>query len=208
MNKKKLIVLSAGFAILQGVHAKPAVIQVGAVKYQGSGCPEKSVKVGFNHRRAEILLGFRQYSLELKGRNRQGKQDKSCSVVIPLKVPEGKSISLESANYEGRIDLDEAVEVKLVNDYSFDGKRGRRFKTVFRGPSNYEYHLTDALSRFAGVWSACGQQTELRLSVSMRIEQSEAKGRNKANAKTRVSSAHMRRGLTTRLKIRECAKAG
>jgi len=168
-------------------------IQLGNVKYSGSACPAGSVTTFIEPATAQIHIHFNQYIVEAHGRN-QGLR-KTCQLSIPIKVPNGVSISLVSAEYNGKVALPTGGQARIMNAYSFSGRRGMRFKTEFQGPSTQGYSLHDPLSSFASVWSPCGQDTVLRVTTSTRI-------------KTRTSNhrayADSQQGFVTQLRYRSC----
>ena len=195
--KTKILSLSM-FSILaiitSDAEAKSKKIQLGHVAYSGSACPGGSVSTGLNGDKTQIQINFNQYVVEAHGRN-QSSLKKTCHIAIPLHVPAGVSISLVSARYNGKVSLPAGTQAKIMNAYSFSGKRGSRFRTVLRGPNENKYSLNDPLNSFASLWTPCGKDTTLRITTSTRVKTGEGAGK---------TSADSRQGFVTRLRYRSC----
>lgn len=168
-------------------------IQLGDIKYSGSACPSGTVSANLNPNTAQLHIHFRQYKVEAHGRNQRLR--KTCQLNIPIHVPNGVSISLVSADYNGQVSLPEGSQARMMNAYFFSGTRGMRFKTDFQGPHSRRYTLHDPLSSFASVWSPCGQDTVLRITTSTRI---------KTRMREASSFADPQQGFLTQLRYRSC----
>lgn len=169
---------------------------VGKVSYKGTACPKGSVKVSLKGEKSKLSVTFRDYSIQARGRNARGTR-KSCSIAIPLHVPEGWSVSLVNARYHGNLTIPEGGQGRLVNTYSFSGKRGNSYKVNFDGPRTQKFQLRDSLSSLASVWSSCGKKTVLRINSSMRVKSSDA-----GNALATEST----QSFETKLRFRRCYK--
>lgn len=169
---------------------------VGKVNYKGSACPKGSVKVSLTGGKSKLSVSFRDYSILAKGRNVRGTR-KSCSIAIPLHVPDGWSVSLVNARYSGNLAIPAGGQGRLVNTYSFSGKRGKSYKVNFDGPRTQKFQLRDSLSSLASVWSSCGKKTLLRINSSMRV---------KSSVEGNVSATESTQSFETKLRFRRCYK--
>lgn len=169
---------------------------VGKVNYEGSACPKGSVKVSLKDSKSNLSVSFRDYSILAKGRNVRGTR-KSCSIAIALHVPKGWSLSLVNARYSGSLAIPAGAQGKLVNTYSFSGKRGNSYKVNFNGPRIQNFQLRDSLSSFASVWSHCGKKTVLRINSSMRVKSADSGNE---------SAAESSQNFETKLRFRRCYK--
>lgn len=195
----KTIILSLSVFSILGIamsnaSAKSKKIQLGRVAYSGSACPSDSVSIGLNSNKTSVHVNFKQYVVEAHGRNQRSSK-KTCHIAIPIQVPAGVSISLVSASYKGKVSLPAGTEAKIMNAYSFSGKRGRRFRSVVRGPNTKSYSFNDPLSSFASLWTPCGKDTTLRITTSTRVKTSANSGKTMADS---------RQGFVTQLRYRSC----
>lgn len=195
MNITKTAILAA--ALLMTIPESPAIpnqASLGNVAYSGSACPGGSVNVALNASKTQLRINFKQYIVEARGRNKAN-QRKTCSLAIPIKVPKGFSVSLVSANHNGKLSLSSGSQVRIMNAFSFQGRNGGRFKTDFKGPNSNGYSLQDPLSKLASVWSGCGQVSVLRITTSTRVKSDGGNGH---------SFADSGQGFVTNLRYRSC----
>ena len=169
-------------------------ISLGRIAYSGNACPSGSVSARLNGGNEQLVINFKQYVVESRGRNQRNIK-KTCNIALPIIVPEGISVSLVSANYTGQVSLPKGSHVRFMNAYSFRGRRGSRFRADIHGPHHQGYTFHDPLSSFASIWSACGRDTILRITTSTRIKTNGADGK---------SLADPRQGLMTQLRYRSC----
>ncbi len=169
-------------------------VQIDTTHYSGTACPSGSVTTRLDPDTAKLYVYFNQYVVEAHGRNQRTLR-KTCQLHIPIKVPEGVSISLVDAHYLGDISLPAGSHARIMNVFSFSGTRGTRFKTEFHGPSRNQYSLRDPLSSLANVWSVCGKDTTLRIITSTRV---------KTQGSRMKSHADSQRGFVTQLRYRSC----
>ncbi len=174
-------------------------ISLGRIAYSGSACPNGSVSASLNKNNATLHINFNQYVVEVHGRNQHSLR-KTCDIALPIQVPKGVSVSLVSANYNGKVSLPAGSHARFMNAYSFSGRRGSRFKTDLHGPNSNGYSFRDSLSSFASVWSACGKNTTLRITTSTRIK-TDGTAAKEAKGKTLADS---RQGFITQLRYRSC----
>lgn len=167
---------------------------LGKVSYAGTACPKDSVKVALSSSKTTLSVSFKDYSIIAKGRNAMNIR-KSCTVNIPLHIPEGWSVSLVDAKYNGNIAIPTGGNGKLVSTYSFSGRRGNSFKVNFDGPRAQNFQLRDPLSSLANVWSSCGHTAQLSINTSMRV---------KAPESSSASTAESTQSFDTRLRFRRC----
>ncbi|MEE9351813.1 MAG: DUF4360 domain-containing protein [Thiotrichaceae bacterium] len=169
-------------------------IQLGNIAYSGNACPNGSVSASLKPNSTKLHINFSNYIVETHGRNQRSLR-KTCNIVLPIIVPAGMSISLVSANYNGKVSLPAGSQARFMNSYSFSGRRGNRFRTDLIGPNNTGYSFRDPLSSLASVWSACGKNTTLRITTSTKIKTSGIAGKTLADS---------RQGLVTQLRYRSC----
>lgn len=125
---------------------------------------------------------------------------KSCNIAIPVRVPNGYSVSVFQVDYRGFNSLPSGARATFNVDYFFAGGRGVRQSKTFMGPSANLYELTDHLAAEAVVWSACGADTNLRVNTNMFVQTN----RRGELAMSTVDSADVTAGLVYHIAWRRC----
>jgi hypothetical protein len=173
-------------------------ITLGMPGYGGTGCPANSASVTLSPDQSSLSILFDQYVVEA-GNGRQFDR-KSCNIAIPVRVPQGYSVSVFQVDYRGFNSLPAGARSTFNVDYFFAGGRGVRQSKSFMGPSANLYELTDHLSAEAVVWSACGAETNLRVNTNMFVQTN----RRGDLAMSTVDSADVTAGLVYHISWRRC----
>lgn len=174
-------------------------IQLGQPEYGGTGCPMGSASVSLSPDQKSISILFDQYVVEAGGSRAFDR--KNCNVAIPVRVPNGYSISVIALDYRGFTGLPAGGRATLSVDYFLAGQgRGTRTSKTFTGPTASDYLKTDSLGLEAVVWSGCGANTILRANTTMLV-QSNAR---REQALATVDSADINAGLVYHLQMRRC----
>jgi hypothetical protein len=173
-------------------------LQLGLPGYGGTGCPANSASVTLSPDQSSLSILFDQYVVEA-GNGRQFDR-KSCNIAIPVRVPQGYSISVFQVDYRGFNSLPAGARSTFNVDYFFAGGRGVRQSKTFWGPSANLYELTDHLTAEAVVWSACGAETNLRVNTNMLVQTN----RRGELAMSTVDSADVTSGLVYHISWRRC----
>lgn len=154
-------------------------LETGAPAYGGSGCPKGSVSVAFAPDNLSFSVIYDKFVAGASGR--KFFDYKTCSMVIPIRVPEGMKLSLTRVDYRGFVSLPDRTSFGYLRSlYGFIPKvrniyaRGPSsvfMNHTFTGPSTEDYFLsTDTLNRGKGAVtesSNCGGTTYLRLENSL-----------------------------------------
>ncbi len=164
-------------------------VEILGAKYGGNGCPADSASVGVSPDGQELTILFDKFIAQ---GNSPTESRKSCNLSIPVRVPQGFQISLYDADYRGYVAP--ATTAKLRAEYFFAGQKGPVFERQLKGENNY--NVRDSLATVANVWSACGDEVNMRVNASMA-----AKGKGMATVDS-FDLAH--RGLKYHIKYRTC----
>lgn len=173
-------------------------LQLGMPGYGGTGCPANSASVTLSPNQSSLSILFDQYVVEA-GNGRQFDR-KSCNIAIPVRVPQGYSISVFQVDYRGFNSLPAGARSTFNVDYFFAGSSAVRQSKTFWGPSANLYELTDHLTAEAVVWSACGADTNLRVNTNMFVQSN----RRGELAMSTVDSADVTAGLVYHISWRRC----
>lgn len=155
-----------------------ADLALGLPVYGGSGCPKGSVSVAFAPDNLSFSVIYSSFVAATPGRFHFF-DTKNCSVIIPLKVPEGMQVRVSRVDYRGFVSLPVRNSFGVFNArYGFRPRYGRIPSSVgfghrFQGPIAEDYFLSSGdLHGGQGVEvgsSGCGGVTQLRLDSSLLV---------------------------------------
>ena len=157
------IMLSAPAFALDG-------ITLGEPGYGGTGCPSGSVSATLSPDAKSLSLLFDKYQVAVGGETGKSFDRKSCNIAIPVRVPQGFSVSVLKIDYRGFNQLPQAASSQFNVEYFFAGTRGPAFQRRFNGPLQSDYLINNELTVQSIVWSACGADVNLRTNSSMRVQ--------------------------------------
>lgn len=192
------LLLSTLLTVITSTAAIAADIQLGVPGYGGTGCPANSASVTLAPDQKSLSILFDQYVVEAG--NGRTMDRKSCNIAIPVRVPQGYSISVFQIDYRGFNSLPAGARSQFNVEYFFAGSRGIRQTKSFFGPASNLYELTDNLTAEALVWTPCGADTNLRVNTSMLVQSN----RRQEQAMATVDSADVTAGLVYHIAWRTC----
>jgi hypothetical protein len=165
---KKIISLTA--LLMMFVYKAHALdgLELGMPVYGGSGCPDQSVAAVLSPDSTALSVMFDQYTVEAGDRKTMDR--KNCSIGIPVRVPQGYSVSVLKVDYRGYTYIPRGGRVTFDVEYFFAGSRGPRLSEYMTGPRDDNYMITDELLARAVVWSPCGAETNLRINTALRAQ--------------------------------------
>ena len=155
-----LIALAIGAASAQTT--APA-ITFGDAGYGGSGCPDGTAMVIKSPDGQSASLVFTEYAV---GDNGRAVDRKTCAIAIPITVPAGTSVAIQSLAVRGHADLPADVDGTLTVEAFFAGTTGPSQETPLSGDKDFVALTHPAEADLQ--WSACGADTNLRVNTSLR----------------------------------------
>jgi len=164
--KRNVILFSA---MMLAAPAFAADISLGEPGYGGTGCPAGTVSVTLSPDAKSLSLLFDQYQVAVGGDTGKSFDRKSCNIAIPVRVPQGLSVSVLKIDYRGFNYLPRGGTSQFNVEYFFAGTRGPAFQKKFFGPLDEDYLINNELVAEALVWSGCGADVNLRTNSSMRV---------------------------------------
>lgn len=145
-------------------------ISLGQPGYGGTGCPAGTVSVTLSPDAKSLSLLFDEYQVAVGGETRKSFDRKSCNIAIPVRVPQGMSVSVLKVDFRGFNHLPQSASSQFNVEYFFAGAKGPAFQRKFRGPLNEDYLINNELTVQAMVWSDCGVDVNLRTNSSIRVQ--------------------------------------
>lgn len=174
LNKKEwemkcavaLLIASVTSATL-GMSAQADDIRLGTPGYGGNGCPGGSASVTLSPDKKSLSILFDEYIVEAGGSSGKKIDRKSCNIAVPVHIPQGYSISVFQVDYRGYTFVPSGGEARFSAEYFFAGIRGPSVEQSFRGFVDNQYVITNRLAAESLVWSACGQDVNMRINTGM-----------------------------------------
>ena len=178
-------------------------IQLGIPGYGGNGCPQSSASVTLSPDKKSLSIIFDEFFAEAGEMAGKRMDRKSCSIAIPVHVPQGFSVSLVDVDYRGYVSVPRGGQARFSSEYFFAGSRGPRFSKTFRGEYDNDYLFSNNLVLTGLVWSKCGADVNLRVNASM-LARSNRWG---DDALATVDSADVTAGIKYQLQWKRCGES-
>ena len=193
MTKMKTVIM---LLTMLSVAAQADTISLGSPVYGGTGCPQGSATTFLTDDSSAIGVAFDSYNVEA-GRRRSLAR-KSCSLAIPVHVPQGLSIALIHSEYLLYNSLPLGATSVFDTEFFFAGATGVKTSSPFEGAlDDYTLDTSDVLLSSA-VWSECGKDTILRLNTSMKVKTNASGDYALASVDTLYSDASLLYSIRTR----------
>ncbi|MBL7669018.1 MAG: DUF4360 domain-containing protein [Bdellovibrionaceae bacterium] len=160
--------LIVGLLLTSGyVHAQSGLI-LGRPAYGGTGCPAGTASVTLSPDHDAISILFDQFVTEAGSTTGRRVDRKSCNLSVPVKVPQGYSVSVFKTDYRGyNLVPESGAYNRLDTEYFWAGVRGPRFRKIYSGPINENYTQSNGIIVNAIVWTPCGASVTLRVNSSI-----------------------------------------
>lgn len=195
----KRVIFSVALAVL----AFPSLadsVYLGDPSYGGTGCPAGTASAALSPDAKSLSILFDQYVVEAGGTTGRDLDRKSCNIAVPVHVPQGLSVSVFKIDYRGFNSLPSGAFSRFSVEYFFAGARGPSYQKTFYGQLASNYTLGNELIAAAAVWSACGQDVNLRVNSSMLVRTNA----QRQQALSTIDSADIQAGLVYHLAWRRC----
>ncbi len=193
------LLLASMVWLLAAATAHADDISLGTPAYGGSGCAAGTVSTTLSPDQKALSILFDEYQVAVGGETHKAFDRKSCNVAIPVHVPQGRSVSILTVDYRGFNRLPTGASSQFNVEYFFAGGRGPSFRRSFRGPLESDYIITNELVADALVWSACGEDVNLRTNSSMRLST-----KRNAEALATVDTEDVKAAIVYHLQWRSC----
>ncbi|KQQ74969.1 MULTISPECIES: DUF4360 domain-containing protein [Rhizobium] len=186
-------------SLLMASAAQADDISLGTPGYGGSGCPSDSVSATISPDGKALSLLFDNYIVEAGGDTGKSLDRKTCNVAIPVHVPQGRSVSVLAIDYRGFNQLPRGARSQFNVEYFFAGRSGPAFTKTFNGPVEKDYLISNKLVAESLIWSACGEDVNLRTNSSIRVNTT-----RKQEAMATVDTQDVKAAIVYQLQWRDC----
>ncbi|KAL5396193.1 hypothetical protein PMIN03_002558 [Paraphaeosphaeria minitans] len=100
-------------------------VEITAVTYGGTGCPDKTVQGLLSDDKTTITLSFDQYTVQSGPNIPATERRKFCQLQLKLKYPGGFQYSVFGADYRGYASLEKDVTGTAQSTYYFSGQQNQ-----------------------------------------------------------------------------------
>jgi hypothetical protein len=191
---------------MMGAMAYADDIQLMEPSYGGTGCPQGTVGAALSPDNKALSIVFDSFMAEAGKSSGKSIDRKSCNLIVPIHIPTGLSVSILKVDYRGYVFAPKGTQAKFNVEYflkSFGSQSsGPKDAKTFNGLYDDEYMITNNLGLSAVVWSACGEDVNLRINSSM-MAKTNAK---KDDVLATVDSTDIAAGLVYYLQWQKCTK--
>lgn len=198
--KKLLITLIS----LLSIAAKADDIALGEPSYGGNGCPQGTVGASLSPDKKVLSIIFDQYMAKADANTYLDR--KSCQLGVPIHVPQGLSLSVLKLDYRGYSFVPAGASALFEVEYflkSFNSSNtGPKVSKAFNGPMDSDYLITNNIGVSSVVWSACGEDVNLRVNSSIRARTNS----KKYDTIITVDSTDIAAGMIYSLQWKKCTK--
>ncbi|MBY0383746.1 DUF4360 domain-containing protein [bacterium] len=179
-------------------------IALGEPAYGGTGCPQGTVGTTLSPDNKVLSVIFDAFMAQAGKGAGVSIDRKTCSLAVPIHVPQGLSVSVLKVDYRGYTFVPTGAMARFSVEYflkSFNSEStGPKGSRTFLGPVDKDYIISNELALSGIVWSACGQDVNLRINTSMLA---------KTNTKNQdvlatVDSADIAAGMVYHLQWKKC----
>ncbi|KAJ3412622.1 hypothetical protein HDV05_000433 [Chytridiales sp. JEL 0842] len=150
---------------------EPSQVKIEAFKYNGSGCPFRSIDQELNPMATAIRLEFDEFTASTGPNIPIVNSRKNCNLNFNISVPLGWQFSLSTIDYSGYIELSPNTTALLISSYFFEGMPGQERRELrFQGPKKEDYFVRDSFGVASEiVWSKCDAIRSLNVNTSIRL---------------------------------------
>ena len=200
---KRLAALAA-LTLLTGsdAFARPPVFALPSQVVEGQGCPAGSFSIVTAPDGSALTVLFDNFSI--KGPDANGGVTRiTCTVEIPLHLPDGYSLGVYKVDYRGFAHLDAKQRAELDINYGvLRHNRSRNFrrgiKGAYDGDFNFNEHIGAGLMKRAG----CGEDAVINFAAALTLQA--GVGSNQATMALDSVDGTPKGGLVFGLDLKKC----
>lgn len=140
------------------------------IVYGGSGCNQGTVVYALSEDQTVLTLLLDEFVASTGPGTAVIDSAKTCQLTMDLRYPSGWTYSIVSVNYRGFVQLPIGMTAIQTSKYSFSGSQSQAtLSTMFWGPVQKDYLISDKLEPEELVWAPCGEAVQSNLNVAVSI---------------------------------------
>lgn len=143
----------------------------------GSGCPQGSVSTSLSADGTSLSLVFAKYVATMGPGIPLPQSRRNCNINMTVAVPQGFSFTITQIDNRGSVDIPSGVTASQRSTYRMQGIPGEGTPqlTQFKGPAKRNFVASNKIDIPKLVFSACGQETNVNVATSIRLQGSRTK---------------------------------
>jgi hypothetical protein len=183
----------------------PDSVVLRAFAHAGSGCPAGTSRGEFPVSGSEFLILWDGFVAQAGAGIPLRDARKNCQINLDLDYTNGWQYTVESIDYNGRVNVADGTQALAGSAYYFQGDANTiRFDTLFDGPVSRTFQIRNTTAPEDQVWSTCDATRSLNVNFQVRL--------NNASSSDATGSISFGVGATAgtflKLKWRRCAPQG
>jgi hypothetical protein len=162
-------VTAATFPI-QGTVPDKSKTYIDSITYGGSGCSQGTVASSISEDLTTFTLIFDEFIAETGPGKTIGDSRKNCQVNVDLRYPPGWTYSIVYVDYRGFVSIPKGTTANQTSTYYFSGEQKQSsYKSVFNGPYENNYLVSDKIAIRERVWSPCRRVVQGNVNAAVSI---------------------------------------
>jgi hypothetical protein len=151
--------------------AEKVTVDVNTVN--GSGCAGNTATVRENSDNTGFHIAYSAFIARDGGSAAPTAFRKNCQVNLSIHIPQGFTIAIARADYQGRLSLAADATALHRTNYYFQGDADNNYVDhTFTGQASGTWHSIDAVA--ALVYAPCGQTVNLNVNTELRVNSADA----------------------------------
>ncbi|WP_229072866.1 DUF4360 domain-containing protein [Actinoplanes sp. DH11] len=144
------------------------VIDVGSVN--GSGCDNDSATVTVSPDNKAFTVSYSEYLAQVGPEAKPTDFRKNCLLQLQIKVPNGFTFAIATADYRGFADLQKGAYADQIAGYYFQGySQTNHTQHRIKGPFNDNWQRTDQVGIASLNFLNCGDRRNLNINTELRV---------------------------------------
>ncbi|HWS35886.1 MAG TPA: DUF4360 domain-containing protein [Actinoplanes sp.] len=162
--------LGAPAATWQSAPPPPEQMTIGVVAANGSGCPKGSAAVTVSPDNKAFTIAYSNFVAQVGPEAKSTDFRKQCQLALDVKVPEGYTFAIATADYRGYARLEKGASATETAFYYFQGEsHTTRSRTQFDGFMDDEWQVTDKVGIQSMSFLRCGEKRYLNINTELKV---------------------------------------
>jgi Domain of unknown function (DUF4360) len=147
-------------------------ITLDVVSVNGSGCPPGTASVTALPDRTGFRVTYRDFVARAGGGANPVDFRKNCQVNVLVHIPQGFTFAIASADYHGRLRLENGASGLQRTNYYLQGSPENNYVDhTFSGPTAGTWTTIDATPVNELVYAPCGEKRNVNINTELRVDE-------------------------------------
>lgn len=155
----------------------PGKVRLDLRSVNGSGCKKDTAAVVVNDDNTAFTVSYSDFIAEAGPDSHATDSRKNCQLGINVRVPQGFTYAIVSADYRGYMDLKNgATGLHRTSYYQQGNSHTERADNDWEGPTKRNFTVTHRSEIEKLVWSKCGENTIFNVNTELRVDAKRSRG--------------------------------